>query len=808
MKEIKEVKGILLDLDYHNIEGKSVIRVYVKTSKGIERFEDKSFKPFFYALTRNKKELKQAIKLLPETTLDKEGKKLINAIKEVKKNNYENVLKLEFDNTTNLVQARKHLLNSKSIKELREYDILFVQRYLTLKNLEPTNGVKLKLDQNNCIKEIKTVDKDYGIKLNLMAFDIEVLVSTGFPNAKKDEIIFIALTTPEKTLSLTTAKTLQEKKNLKVFENEKEMIGFLKDIILKEKIDVLITYNGDGFDLPYLTDRAKVLGSDFKLLFESEPATERRGMYNSTELKGIQHFDVYQVIRFLTRIGAMNLMKNDLETVVENVFGIEKEKIGPKQMKEYWKSDKKELLEKIMKYNIEDTEYTLKLGEQYLTQFLGLSKLLKQKLFDASRTSTGSMVEKILINESFELKNLVPNKPTEQELSTRMKHTFTGAFVKEPIPGLHENIAILDFKSYHPSLLVSYNLSPEIMNCSCCKGTRKVKSNYYCKKRKGFIPKVVMGLLEKRDKTKKEMKKFDKNSSEYNSLYSEQWSYKIILNSIYGYCGFPGARWYAKEMITELYELVRSKIQETIKSLEKAGFIALYGDTDSCFAVVPKSKTRKELENFVEKYNKNLPGVMKLEFEGFYKRGIFVTKKEGGAAKKRYALIDFEGNLKIVGFEYVRRDWSKLAKETQKEVINAVLLEGKPEKAIEIVKKKIKELKTGKVKKKELIILTQLKRSIAKYENIGPHVMAAKKAIAKGKQIKVGDILEFIITKNGKSISDKAMLAEFVKEGEYDTDYYINNQLLPAVMKIIRELGCTEEDLKHGGKQQTLGGWN
>ncbi|MDD2531839.1 MAG: DNA polymerase domain-containing protein [Candidatus ainarchaeum sp.] len=218
---------------------------------------------------------------------------------------------------------------------------------------------------------------------------------------------------------------------------------------------------------------------------------------------------------------------------------------------------------------------------------------------------------------------------------------------------------------------------------------------------------------------------------------------------------------------------------------------------------------KKKVEEFLDKKNNELPEGMELELDGFYKRGIFVTKKEGGAAKKKYALIDEKGNLKIVGFEYVRRDWCIAAKETQKKVIELVLNEGKPEKAISFVKKMLADLKEGKVLKKDLVIMTLLQRDVKDYDSIGPHVAAAKKAIDRGKELGVGNMLSFIITKGkGKmSISQKAELEEYVSEGDYDADYYIENQVLPAVIKIMQELGYTKEDLISGGKQTGLSAW-
>src|SRR3989338_6237260 len=111
------------------------------------------------------------------------------------------------------------------------------------------------------------------------------------------------------------------------------------------------------------------------------------------------------------------------------------------------------------------------------------------------------------------------------------------------------------------------------------------------------------------------------------------------------------------------------------------------------------------------------------------------------AAKKRYALIDEKGKLKIVGFEYVRRDWAVIAKKTQKEVIEAVLKEGNPQKAIEIVKERIAWLRSGSVPKEELVTFTQIKKPLKSYEAIGPHTAAAQKAINRGKQLDVGSII-------------------------------------------------------------------
>ena len=155
---------------------------------------------------------------------------------------------------------------------------------------------------------------------------------------------------------------------------------------------------------------------------------------------------------------------------------------------------------------------------------------------------------------------------------------------------------------------------------------------------------------------KKQAKKLGKKNKGYDLLNARQHALKILLNSFYGYLGYSRSRFYSRECASAITAWARQYVQLVGKEAEKAGFRLLYSDTDSAFLIIPKEKKNEDVYEFVEKINKQLPGVMNLELEGFFKRGIFVTKESGEGAKKKYALIDYNGNLKIVGFEYVRRE--------------------------------------------------------------------------------------------------------------------------------------------------------
>lgn len=233
----------------------------------------------------------------------------------------------------------------------------------------------------------------------------------------------------------------------------------------------------------------------------------------------------------------------------------------------------------------------------------------------------------------------------------------------------------------------------------------------------------------------------------------------------------------------------------------------LVHNTDSVLILL-KGKTHEEAQKFLDRFNSALPGAMELELEDFYTRGVFVGKKasKGSAgAKKKYALMTKEGRIKIRGFELVRRDWSRIARETQRMVLETILKEGSPEKAAQIVKDVIARLRDGKVPMKELVINTQLRKGIDSYDSKSPELAAAKKAVQRGYRTKhemEHSVIGYIITKSGSTISDKAELEELAKD--YDPDYYINNQVIPATMRILRELDFKEEELTGAGKQAKL----
>ena len=649
----KTTKAMLLDADYINEDGKSVIRPFVRAEDKIRIFKDPKFRPYFYVVVSD---TKKAIKEIKEMIFDENSK--VGDIKVVEKKSVD-VIKVSFNLVQELIKAREKIMELPSVLEKHEYDIPFAERYLIDNMLEPLNGIEIK-SENDLIESVKTFDADFNLKLG--AFDLETYTKGRFSDPKKDRILMASYADGKEDVVFTDKKAMEKIKYVQVFESEKEMISALIEKIKKENLDLLVTYNGDSFDMPYITERAHLFNLKADLSSDgSEPKTKRMGINNAVQLRGVQHFDAYKLMRLLGRFAVVDLIKYDLESVNQKIFGEEKEKITVEDMMKIWETEKG--LERLADYNLEDSKVTLKLAKEYLPLIVELCKLVKLPVFMINRSSASTLVERLLINKCFETDTLVPNRPDGSLINQRMMQTYSGGFVKEPRRGLHEKLAVLDFSSLHPTIIISHNISPDTLDCHHkeCKKNASPTGQCFCTKKEGFLSSILQDLFNRRMEIKKKLKTINKTDKQYNILNSRQHALKIILNSFYGYLGYARSRWYSRECAQAVTSWSQHYVKWVGTEADKEGFETIYADTDSAFLLM-KDKTQKDVNEFIKKINSKLPGIMNLDLQGFYKRAIFVTKKEGtGAAKKRYALIDENDNLKIVGFEYVRRDWSGIA---------------------------------------------------------------------------------------------------------------------------------------------------
>lgn len=688
-----------------------------------------------------------------------------------------------------------------------EADIPYVRRYMIDTGVRVFSEITYEENEGDYIT-VKSSVEAHG-HLNTMAFDIETYNPHGTPSPREDPVIVISYATGPHSARAITYGDVKDRRAEKV-RNEAEMIGRFCEAVRANNTDILYGYNSSDFDLPYLRERAQAARVRLELGRDNSVFTlKSRGMLTTANIAGRIHADVFHMVRFLAGIGALKTNTYTLGEVYREMLGGEKASVPKLDIWKMWNDAA--MREQLIDYAIDDAQATYLLGERIFPIFVEIARVAGITVDDAISSTTGQLVEHVLLNEAHRRGVLAPNKPKESEVLARDEEPIEGAYVKLPEPGIYDRVMVFDFRSLYPSIIVSHNISPETVSCKCCKdGEAHVSPDgtRFCAKKRGIIPESLAKLLAHRAALKRQMKSLDKDSQEYTYANARQYAFKIIANSFYGMLRYVRARWYCRECASATTAWERHYIQDVIAKAEADGFKVLYSDTDSIFLLLG-DRTEKDALVFMDKVNKSLPKDMELELEDYYTRGIFVSKKSasGTGAKKKYALLSRDGNIKIRGFELVRRDWSGIAKETQRRVLETVLKDGSIDKALKIVNETVGLLRSGKAPLKDLVMYSALRKGVGDYKAAGPEVSAAIKARRHGIEVREGQLIGYVITSKGKSISEKAQLAELVEEGDYDPDYYINNQVLPAVEKILGELGYSGDLLKQGKRQQGISDW-
>ena len=123
------------------------------------------------------------------------------------------------------------------------------------------------------------------------------------------------------------------------------------------------------------------------------------------------------------------------------------------------------------------------------------------------------------------------------------------------------------------------------------------------------------------------------------------------------------------------------------------------------------------------------------------------------------------------------------------------------------IKSIINDLRGKKVPMERVVLPTLLQKNIMDYSSKGPHVAVAQRLKNRGRDIGAGSMIKYIVTQGTDIIRNRSRMPEEVKEGEYDADYYINHQVIPAVERIFNVLGYKKEDLLETKQQTKLGGF-
>jgi len=798
--------------DSKEIDEKTVIRIFGRDKNGKKICVLDYFEPHFYVITENPEKISKEIeKKFPEAKIKIENKNFLgHPVKSVK---------IQSSNREKNKEIIDHLSKYHDVK-IKEHDINVITQYIISKKMRPCFTYKIKgeildksqefrgmdssIDVSQVIK-LESLEKIEGEKLftpKAIAYDIE----TDNFEIGKGKITMISLVGDGIKKVLTWQKISSPPSYVETLSSEEEMIEPFITEIKKLSPDILVGYYSDSFDLPYLRERARNLKIKFDIGLDNSEPKFSKGNNISGNIAGIVHIDLFKFIKvaYSQYLQAETL---SLDSVANELIGEGKlelkhigdnpDKFSEKQWQEFFE------------YNLNDSAITKKLFDKAWQDILEFSRVIGEPLFEVTRNGMSQNVEHYILHNLERFNEIAEERPTHDEIESNMRREkYEGAFVLQPKPGLYENLGMFDFTSYWPSMIVTFNLSKSTLLRKKEENATEIEIDrmVYFSKEPGFFPQLLHEIINLRKKYKKELaEKFDPIKKARSNAF------KLLANASYGYQGFYGARYYCPEASAAATAISRKFIKETIDKINQEKFPVVYSDTDSIVFTLNKH-SKDDAKKVLKKLNDDLPGIVELDLEGFFKRGIWVTTRSGEfGAKKKYALLGEDNKFKIRGFETVRRDWCKLARKLQNKIIELILQDGNEKKALEYTKKIIAELKTKKIPIEDLIIKSQLKKSLHDYKSISPHVKIAQKMKELNIPLSEGALIEFFIAQPPKDskkslIRDRAKLPfEFnTKSPNYDIEYYLNNQLLPAVENIFQVFDVNTKELIDGHTQKTL----
>jgi len=604
-----------------------------------------------------------------------------------------------------------------------EADILWTERACI--DLKLTDGFRY---ENNQIIPDNDVDH---IKLRTWVLDIEVItppsVFASYENPKYQTACIVFYDSYDKRIFTLSTK----------YVDEKTMFEELFQLLEEKKPDIITGWN-ISFDISWLLKRAEALKLDprrFSPIKHYIAPREYQRMHGFkiviAEIPGIIVFDGLEAYK-IKKNPSGQLSSYNLHSVAEKELdNLQWEDLGSR-IEESWKKNPQDVID-YCKQDV-DVERQIIFKENLIDQSLTLCRL-------SGCTLPQTTKKEQIIDHAILLRRgnrILPSKKRSilkdqgiDYLPEEVK--VKGAVVLKPSPGIHYNIGVFDAAALYPSIIVGFNISPEVKDVN---GSIKIHTEWDEEKKNnltgkkeilhvvkdfafknpkeqiGIIPEAIKEFRELREQVRERKRlaeeQYGHDSPQFKALEEEDTADKFIITSFYGVNGFAGFRLYDPDCANAITAVGRQFIEGLVPYLGKRGFPVEYGDTDSVFVklntVNDGDTVSKLISEFLTEKLRSMgvnEGAIQVKFEKFFEWCIFkqreIRKGVYEPVKKKYVAhmtwteglggkMEPTDYMYIRGFETRRSDSSPILKDTMKQFFN-YMQKNQFDEAIKVLKK-------------------------------------------------------------------------------------------------------------------------
>ena len=471
--------------------------------------------------------------------------------------------------------------------------------------------------------------------------------------------------------------------------------------------DQVVAWYGDGFDFPIVKLRSQTTGANGK-----DP---RRWLW-------LDFMPVYERMNRNAANSGAEKESMRLQDVAMSRLGEGKTPFDASKTWEEWAAGG-ERRQRLVDYCAQDTKLLPKLERK--TGFLDVNDAICQvsrQFADTQSANPTSYVDGFLLRMGHEQGLRFPSRARYGQEEQKKHEQFAGAFVMEPkCHGIERDIHVVDFSGMYPSIILTWNMSPETKRAIAVNGPIPAGHCRSPSTRVGFSTEHAGILCEAVKKIRAMRKHYQKlqaslppGTPEWTDAGRLSTAYKVIANAFYGVVGSPFSRFFDRQIAESVSQNGVWLAQKTRYEAETRGMEVVYMDTDSLFV---RGTTREAIAAFVEWCNAELypklvaecgcvDNHVEIAYEKEFERLVFVSAKKYTATYRHYkwtascacdtakgepgaldvrtmtctdcgktwgALPPPRGEPEIRGLEYKRGDVIRIARKLQWDVVQKLM---------------------------------------------------------------------------------------------------------------------------------------
>jgi DNA polymerase-2 len=670
-----------------------------------------------------------------------------------------------FDSQHELVRERERLLQTGVLA--LEVDVQPVERFLMERFITGACVIDGELVEREGFLEARNPGlraASYQPRLRTLAVDIETdglegaLFSIAFSCDDVGQVLMVGSgEAPPETILCTS---------------EADAMRAFCDAVRRLDPDLILGWNVVDFDLAFLLRRARELGVRLSLGRDGSEARLSAAKPRRALVTGRVVLDGINTLR----AASYQLESYALDDVARQLLGrgkllehADRDRVA--EIRRLYEHDRTALA----RYNLEDCRLTRAIFEQAdLVGFLVERGQLTGLPLDRARGAVAAF-DYLYLPRLHRAGYVAPSVGAAVDI-----RSSPGGYVLDSIPGLYDNVIVLDFKSLYPSIIRTFFVDPLGLHAAGADAVAGFEGAWFHRDHH-ILPGLISTLWQARDEAK-----LRKDNARSRAI-------KILMNSFYGVLGTTACRFFDPRLASSITRRGHEIIIHSREYIEARGFQVIYGDTDSLFVRLGSQLNSAECATqgleLAAELNRfwhaeimrvhRLQSHLEVQFDTHYVRFFMPTLRDSEqGSKKRYAglLRMPEGDqVEFKGLEAVRTDWTPLARRFQRELYRRVFV-GEP--YVDYVRELSQQLMTGELDA-ELVYRKRVRRELDQYvTNVPPHVRAARRLAHPTR------IVSYCITVNGPEPARQ-------RESRFDYRHYLDRQLAPAADAILQHCGTS-----------------